>query len=214
MTKLPLLLLLAALAPAADLVAQAQAAMGNNDASDKKTALKALAAKSSGPDEVVIPILLSALTDRQAGEAAVSALKARTGASPKGGTWITGKESQTVEAWTTWWVDQQQKKKVTDLEKKAEAAKPTTAKPEAAADTPAVETPVEAKPERTTTVPDDLGRIDRILLKAGGSMVAYIQSRRTDADGNLVSVRVIHPDGGGEEILPASLISRIDEDIR
>ena len=205
-----LLLLLSSFAGAADALAEAQAAMTGNDASAKKTALKALGAKDAGAEEAAIGLLLGALSDRQAGEAAAAALKARTGASPKGGTWRTGHEAEAAKAWQDWYADEQQKKKLTDLEKKG--AKPV-AKP--AEPTPAEETkPTEAKPEKAVVLPEDLGRIDRIIIKAGGSMLCYIQSRRTDADGTLILVRIIHPEGGGEEILPAALISRVDEDIR
>jgi hypothetical protein len=62
--------------------------------------------------------------------------------------------------------------------------------------------------------PSDLGRLDRIVFKSGGSLVCYILSKRVNADGVLQSVRVVHQNNGGEEILSADLIARIDEDIR
>lgn len=62
--------------------------------------------------------------------------------------------------------------------------------------------------------PSDLGRLDRIVFKSGGSLVCYILSKRVNADGVLQSVRVVHQNNGGEEILAADLIARIDEDIR
>jgi len=241
-----LLLLLSSLAGAADALAEAQAAMASSDAAAKKEALRALASKGAGSDEAVIPLLLAALSDRQAGEAAASVLKSRTGASPKGGVWMIGKEDQAVKAWQEWWKTEQDRRQVDDLAKKAkEAEKAKAAEKEKAkaaekakakvgdakpsddkaveakttgekpAETPTEDAkPVEAKPVKISVNPDDLGRMDRIFLKSGGSMLCYIQSRRTDADGNLLSVRIIHPEGGGEEILPAALISRIDEDIR
>lgn len=214
MTKtISLLLLCAGLASAADAVAEAQTALAGNEAAAKKSALKALANKSAGDDAVVIPLLLGALADRQAGEAAASILRSRTGSSPKGGTWIPGKEEQTVKAWTEWWATEQQKRQVQELQKKAKgttkdkAQDVVPAKPEA-------EEKTEVKAPRAVVLPDDLGKIDRIILKAGGSMLCYIQSRRTDAEGNLVSLRIIHPESGGEEILGADLISRVDEDVR
>ena len=210
MIKSSALLLLATLSWSADVVAEAQAAMAGNDATAKKSALRALGSKGAGDDAAAIGLLIGAIADRQGGEAAAAALKSRTGASPKGGTWRTGHEAEAAKAWQDWYADEQQKKKLTDLEKKG--AKPV-AKPAEAA--PAEEAkPTEAKPEKAVVLPEDLGRIDRIILKAGGSMLCYIQSRRTDADGNLVSLRIVHPENGGEEILPSSLISRIDEDIR
>lgn len=68
------------------------------------------------------------------------------------------------------------------------------------------------KPAHET--PSDLGRLDRIVFKSGGSLVCYILSKRVNADGVLQSVRVVHQNNGGEEILAADLIARIDEDIR
>jgi hypothetical protein len=62
--------------------------------------------------------------------------------------------------------------------------------------------------------PSDLGRLDRVVFKSGGSLVCYILSKRVNADGVLQSVRVVHQNNGGEEILAADLIARIDEDIR
>jgi hypothetical protein len=44
-------------------------------------------------------------------------------------------------------------------------------------------------------------------------LVGYIVNKRTDQDGNLISVRVVHRDQGGEETLSADLIARIDEDV-
>jgi hypothetical protein len=62
--------------------------------------------------------------------------------------------------------------------------------------------------------PSDLGRLDRIVFKTGGSLVCYILSKRMNADGVLQSVRIVHQNNGGEETLAADLIARIDEDIR
>ncbi len=211
MIKTCTLLLAASLAWSADAVADAQAAMASNDATAKKSALRALGSKGAGDDAAAISLLIGALSDRQGGEAAVNALKSRTGASPKGGTWIPGKEADTIEAWQGWYAAEQQKKKVADLQKKADA--PAKKKPVVEQNTEDVPQP-EAKPAKVVVLPEDLGRLDRIILKAGGSMLCYIQSRRTDADGNLVSLRIVHPENGGEEILPAALVSRVDEDIR
>lgn len=215
-----LLLLLSSFAGAADALAEAQAAMTGNDASAKKTAIRALGAKDAGSEEAAIGLLLGALSDRQAGEAAASALKARTGASPKGGVWMPGKEDQAIRAWQEWWKTEQDRRRVDEMAKKAKEAEKAKAKAQAPPEgKPGDEKPAdgksaEAKPAKANVNPDDLGRMDRIFLKSGGSMLCYIQSRRTDADGNLISIRIIHPEGGGEEILPATLISRVDEDIR
>jgi hypothetical protein len=69
-----------------------------------------------------------------------------------------------------------------------------------------------AKPEYQA--PSDLGKLDRIVFKTGGSLVCYILSKRVNADGVLQSVRIVHQNNGGEEILAADLIARVDEDIR
>jgi hypothetical protein len=44
--------------------------------------------------------------------------------------------------------------------------------------------------------------------------VCYVIFKRTDPDGVLQSVRIIHLDGGGEETLTADLIARIEESAR
>lgn len=62
--------------------------------------------------------------------------------------------------------------------------------------------------------PSDLGRLDRIVFKTGGSLVCYVLSKRVNPDGVLQSVRIVHQNNGGEEILSADLIARIDEDVR
>ena len=119
MIKTCTLLLAASLAWSADAVADAQAAMASNDATAKKSALRALGSKGAGDDAAAISLLIGALSDRQGGEAAVNALKSRTGASPKGGTWIPGKEADTIEAWQGWYAAEQQKKKVRERTAKA-----------------------------------------------------------------------------------------------
>lgn len=62
--------------------------------------------------------------------------------------------------------------------------------------------------------PSDLGRLDRIVFKTGGSLVCYVLSKRVNADGALLSLRIVHQNDGGEETLAADLIARVDEDIR
>jgi hypothetical protein len=70
------------------------------------------------------------------------------------------------------------------------------------------------KPKAAYEPPTDLGKVDRIVFKTGGSLVCYILSKRSNSDGVLQSVRVSHLDDGGEEILSMDLIARIEEDIR
>jgi hypothetical protein len=115
---------------------------------------------------------------------------------------------------------EEQEKKKAEAEKAGDkpadgtaAADNKTAEEKAAGDkTGDEEKVIKAPPAHQT--PSDLGRIDRIIFKNGGSLVCYILSKRTNADGVLQSVRIVHPNNGGEEILSTDLISRIDEDIR
>ncbi len=201
-------------APAPE-VAAFQQAMTGDDAAAKKTAIRALSSKSVGKDAEVLPLLVAAIGDRQAGEAAVSALSSRTGQTPVGGSYRIGIDPEKIQQkWQTWLADWQKAQDIKKLEKKdakieakveansqaiAEVAKPTT-------------------PDGEKSLPpapaEDLGKLDRVIFVAGGSLVCYIMSKRTDADGVLVSVRVVHPDGAGEETIAASLISRIEEDIK
>ncbi len=53
-----------------------------------------------------------------------------------------------------------------------------------------------------------------MVFKNGSNLICYILTRRTDADGNLISLRIVHPDGSGEETLDAAMVSRIEEDVR
>jgi len=209
-------LLLSAAAFAADgPVADFQKAMADNDAGAKKTAARALGSKDAGKDEEVFPLLIAAIADRQAGEAAVSALQSRTGKMPVGGLYKVGEDpAKTQAAWQGWFDDWKKAQQIKKLEKKEEKkpAKPT------AATTPNPESETKETPPSEKAVPpmpaEDLGKLDRVIFVAGGSLLCYVQSKRTDADGKLLSVRVIHPDGSGEETITADLISRIEEDIQ
>lgn len=211
------ILLCAALCAAADNAAvdAYKKAMAGDNAYDKRDAIKALADKSID-DDTALPLLVQAVGDRQGHDPAVLALRARTGLTPPsrhGGSRYPGyPESDEAAAWQAWLADRAKdlalKKKIDNLEKKdAGVGKGTTP-----TDTPA-ETPAptaEAAPRIPT---DDLGKVDRIVYKSGRSLIAYVRSKRLDADGNLVSVRVVHRNGAGEEVIDASTIARIEEDI-
>lgn len=206
-------LLLSAAAFAADgPVADFQKAMADNDSGAKKQAARALGAKDAGKDEEAYAALIAAISDRQAGEVAVAALQSRVGKTPVGGVYKAGEDpAKTQAAWQGWFDDWKKAQQIKKLEKKDEK-KP--AKPEAAAPAPEVKT---TAPSEKTTPPmpaEDLGKLDRVIFVAGGSLLCYVQSKRTDADGKLLSVRVIHPDGSGEETISAELVSRIEEDIQ
>ena len=204
------LLLSTAVFAADSAVTNFQTAMSGNDAGAKKSAARALGSKDAGKDEDVLPILIGAITDRQAGEAATAALQARTGKTPVGGLYKASQDpAVTKAAWQVWFEDWKRSQELKKLEKKDDPK--VVAKPKAA-DTPQSSTPTEVS---VPTAPaQDLGKLDRINFKSGGSLLCFIQSKRTDADGNLLSVRAVHPDGSGEETIAADLISRIDEDIR
>ena len=189
-----------------------QNAMSGNDAGAKKSAARALGSKDAGKDADVLPLLIGAIADRQAGEAATAALQARTGKTPVGGLYKNGQDpAVTQAAWQVWFEDWKKSQQIKKLEKKDEPKAEVETKP-VKEETTKPSTPSEA------TVPTapapDLGKLDRINFKSGGSLLCFIQSKRTDADGNLLSVRAVHPDGSGEEIIAADLISRIEEDIR
>jgi hypothetical protein len=192
-----------------------QAALASNDATAKKTAIRALSSKSVGKDAEILPLLVAAIGDRQAGEAAVNALSSRAGKTPVGGTYRVGIDPATIQAaWQSWledWMKTQELKKIEKkIEKKVE--KNSEKIKEVAINT--AETAAAVQKTTTQAPPEDLGKIDRVIFKAGGSLLCFIMSKRTDADGNLVSVRIVHPDGAGEETIAESLISRIEEDIR
>lgn len=200
-------------APAPEVVAFQQA-MSGEDAAAKKEAIRALGSKSVGKDATVLPMLVAAISDRQGGEAAVAALSSRTGQTPVGGSYRVGIDPEKIQQkWQTWLGEWQKSQDIKKLEKK-------DAKIEAkvAANTKAIAEVAKVTPEGEKSLPpapaEDLGKLDRVIFVAGGSLVCYIMSKRTDADGVLVSVRVVHPDGAGEETIAASLISRIEEDIQ
>ncbi|MBA3708811.1 MAG: hypothetical protein H0W83_08345 [Planctomycetes bacterium] len=228
---------------ASDAVDNFTKAMAGNDSTEKRAAVQTLA--GAPDDEVVLPLLVQAVADRQAGEAAILALRARTGLKPavkRGQSHYPNYPSgDSPTDWSTWLAERgrekAQEKTVKDAEKMAKEAKKTADKakkkadgkvgkdgkddPKDPADQDSAEEPVkepveDASPKKhpIQAAPEDLGKVDRIVFKNGSSLVCYILTRRTDADGNLLSVRVVHPDGAGEEILDAALIARIEEDIK
>jgi hypothetical protein len=240
---------------ASDAIEDFKKAMTTDDSTAKRAAVQALA--SGGKDDEVLPLLVQAVGDRQAGEAAIAALRARTGlrpASKRGQSHYPNYPSgDTPGDWSTWLGERTREKdqeaKVKEAEKLAKEAKKTAdkAKKDAEGKTedgktadgktedgktqdgegkePAdkkdgdkkdgAEGEAEAPKKRVNLPPpEDLGKLDRIIFKNGSSLICYILTRRTDADGNLVTVRIIHPDGAGEEILQADLIARIEEDVK
>jgi hypothetical protein len=192
-------------------VAALQAALADNDAIAKKTAIRALSSKSVGKDAEILPLLVAAIGDRQAGETAVNALSSRTGKTPIGGSYAPGVDPVKVQAaWQGWLKDWQMTQDIKKLEKKVDKNS------EKIKDVAAIAAETAPVVEKTTAQapPEDLGKVDRVIFKAGGSLLCFIMSKRIDAEGKLVSVRIVHPDGAGEETIAESLISRIEEDIQ
>lgn len=221
-----------------------EAALAGQDQSAKKSALAALADRSVGTDDEVLPLLVRATADRQAHDAAVAALRTRTGLQPAAGRGAGGfpayPPDDSAGSWAAWLsartAARAAEEKLKATAKAAEDAKlaaakavgKTDAKPEpgeaAAASEPAA-TP-DASAAATTDAPDapeatampgpdpEFGGLDRITFKTGGSLLCYVLGKRLDTEGTLISVRVMHTDQGGEEVLAADLIARIEEEIK
>jgi hypothetical protein len=238
------LALCAPLAVAADgdaVQAQFSKAFAEGEASDKKEALRAAAALSKEKDDLAFELLIKGVNDRQVHDEAVLALRARTGLQPtllnRGSGYPGYPASDDASEWNNWLAarkkDKETQKRLAEQDKKlkeieAEKNKPKDGKTPEGKPTDDVAQPAdgtkpldeEGKPATEPVVkapaesPSDLGRLDRIIFKSGGSLVCYILSKRTNADGILQSVRIVHQNNGGEEILAADLIARIDEDVR
>ena len=198
-------------------VAAFRKAMAGDDGTAKKQAIAALASKDAGSDDEVLPLLVGAVGDRQGREPAIRALRARTGLTPparEGASsypgYPTGDSPSDWQAWLTARTRDAELKKKLDkidtIDKKLTAPAQPPAGEETAPETPAV-----APPPPIPT--DDLGKLDRIIYKSSRTLTAFVRSKRLDGDGNLVSVRVVHRDGAGEEVIDASVIARIEEDI-
>ena len=201
---------------AAKAIQELKTALAGNDAQAKRAALKKLSSRSLGQDSVIVPLLVGAINDRQAGEAAIAAAVSRVGkAPPKDGIPRAGfPPEKNQAAWASWLADFQAKQKIKDLEKTVADGEKKKDLEVPATDVKAEAKPVEPSAETVAvTPPQDLGKADRLIFKSGGSLVCFIQSRRVDGDGKLLSMRIVHLDGGGEETLSADLISRVEEDI-
>ncbi len=204
---------------AADAAANFSTAMGSEDYTAKKKAMQELISLPKDQDDAVLSLLVGAVDDRQIGKTAISALRSRTGLSPgasRGGSGYPGYPADdSAGAWQAWLTarkaEMDLKAKAKELEKKIEKV----AEKVKAAD-PSNPEGVTADPRapQNLPAPTDLGGLDRIHFVNGSTLLGYIISRRTDAEGNLVSIRVAHPDGAGEESIVAELIARIDEDIQ
>ncbi|MDA3962366.1 MAG: hypothetical protein PF961_16385 [Planctomycetota bacterium] len=247
---------------AADAVKEFNSAMATQDSNDKKSAISRLVASSEG-DDVVLPLLISAISDRQAGRYAIPALRARTGLRPSSGR---GENqgypgypvTDDAAGWSSWL---QQRKRaeaeaaklkealetaeeakevaeavkakvqaldldgdglISDAEQTAadesdadgdgklnESEKKAAATAFAAASGAGAEVPEHLKPQ----VEGRYGKLDRVFFTDGSILRCYVITKRTDLQGRLTSVKIAHRDGGGEEIIDATLVARIEEDI-
>ena len=226
-------------ANAAAVKASFDEAFGKGQASDKKAALRAAQALGKDQDDTAYELLVKGVNDRQVHDEAVMALRARTGLQPtllnRGNGYPGYPASDDASEWNNWLAarkkDKETQKKVAEGEKKlkeleeAEKKKKEQEgkdgqpgdKPADGTAKPGEEGEDKDKPATKTPAyepPSDLGRLDRVVFKTGGSLVCYILSKRVNADGVLQSIRVVHQNNGGEETLSAELIARIDEDIR
>lgn len=216
-------------------------AFTKGEAADKKEALRMAQSLGKDQDDVAFELLVKAVNDRQVHDEAVMALRARTGLQPtllnRGSGYPGYPASDDASEWNNWLAarkkDKETQAKIAEGEKKLkeleEAEKnkkaddPKGGKPadngspakDPADPATASTEPGNEKPSQPAyEPPSDLGRVDRIVFKTGGSLVCYILSKRVNADGVLQSVRIVHQNDGGEETLAAELIARIDEDIR
>jgi hypothetical protein len=216
-------------------------AFAKGEAADKKEALRMAQSLGKEQDDVAFELLVKAVNDRQVHDEAVMALRARTGLQPtllnRGNGYPGYPASDDASEWNNWLSarkkDKETQAKIAEGEKKlkeleeadkkkadeAKSGKPADngsspakdpADPTTASTDPGSEKPAQPAYEP----PSDLGRLDRIVFKTGGSLVCYILSKRVNADGVLQSVRIVHQNDGGEETLAAELIARIDEDVR
>jgi hypothetical protein len=221
-------------APPAPEIAALQQALGGDDSDAKREALRALADKSIGDDNLVLPLLVQAVGDRQASDTAIQVLRARTGLQPAAyvgqSHYPSYPSDDTPGAWAQWLgeraKDVEEKAKLKEALKIARSAEDTAKKAESDATSgdkaPDAKTAAGgsasaaaiAPKTKPKYAPEDLGKLTRVVFKNGDNLICYILTRRTDVDGNLVSLRIVHPDGSGEETLDAALIARVEEDVR
>jgi hypothetical protein len=206
-------------------------AMGGGDSTAKREALRAVAALGKDFDDAVFKCLVAGTADRQTHDEAVMALRSRTGLSPgllNAGPGYPGYPiSDSAADWATWLAARTKEKadkkqladqaaKIKDLEKKKDDKDKGKDgdKPDDQATAKGGDAAEGKKAAPAEQAPSDLGKPSRIIFKNGGSLVCYVIFKRTDPEGVLQSVRIVHLDGGGEETLAADLIARIEESAR
>jgi hypothetical protein len=204
-------------------IAAFKTAMAGQDSDAKRQAIRALASKSVGSDDDVLPLLVSAVSDRQGGETAIQALRDRTGLTPPPyvgqSHYPAYPSSDDPGDWQAWLNERKKDKdtqaKIKELEKdEKDKDKKKSATEASSGDSDAPTASSHANSLPPPPPPTDLGPISRVVFKNGSTLLCYILTRRTDADGNLISIRVAHPDGAGEETLTADMIARIEDDAR
>jgi hypothetical protein len=204
-------------------------AMASGDSTVKREALRAVIALGKEFDDAAYKCLIQATGDRQTHDDGVLALRSRSGLSPgilNSGPGYPGYPvSDSGADWAAWLAartkDKAEKKqiadqaaKIKDLEKKKDEKDKVGDKPADKPGDAGAPAASEAKKAPAEQAPSDLGKPSRIIFRNGGSLVCYVIFKRTDPDGVLQSVRIIHLDGGGEETLTADLIARIEESAR
>lgn len=194
-------------------------AMGSEDYAAKKKAMQELIGLPKDQDDTVLALLVGAVDDRQIGKTAISALRSRTGLSPgssrgSGGGYPGYPADDSAGAWQAWLTA---RKAEMDIKAKAKELEKKIQKVAEKEKTDAISSPDgvtnDPRAPQNLPTPTDLGGLDRIQFLNGSTLLGYIISRRTDAEGQLVSIRVAHRDGAGEESITSDLIARIDEDI-
>ena len=209
-------LLLSWVAPAfsADALADFDTAMAGNDSAAKKKAIRGL--NNVSDDEAVYDRLVKALGDRQSRKSAVKALRSRSGLSPSEAGYPTDDK---VEAWAQWLNKKKEAKKakakIAALEKKAKEAEEAKKKEDqvTATDELSQDAAVAEQSQAKDPFDGNYGRLDRIHFRDGTLLRCYILSKRTDLDGNLTSLVIMHRGGAGKEVLNANLVARIEEDV-
>jgi hypothetical protein len=201
-------------------IANFKTAMSGQDSDAKRQAIRALASKSVGNDDDVLPLLISAVSDRQGGDTAIQALRDRTGLTPPPyvgqSHYPAYPSSDDPGDWQAWLSERKKDKDTQAKIKQLEKEEKDKEKKSATGSSTADDTPSSSAPKSNSLPPPppptDLGPISRVVFKNGSTLLCYILTKRTDADGNLISIRVAHPDGAGEETLTADMIARIEDD--
>jgi len=203
----------------AAIAAFAQAFSGS-DAGAKRAAMTPIIALGRDADDTVYRLLVQAVADPQTQDVAIQALRARCAQSPfpydRAPSFPGDLPVDTPADWNHWLALRTQYKdkertladesrRLDALAKSTSTAKeaaPGSATPSAAADRQ------HAKAE--TPPPSDLGPLSRIIFTDGATMVGHIVERHRDANGTELSIEIIHPDGGGREVIPIDRIARIE----